>query len=171
MFFKIIKAYFLRRKVKQMLLSYELTSNSDKIKTIGLFVDETFFSNTNELINEIKSLNSSFDIKILKYSSKKIENSEERNKTLKLNKVSFFGNIKHAETTEFVNTEFDLYLGFYDLHKPLFKMISIQSKAKFKVGINKINKKINHIVIQEKSENYKIITIELFKYLNILNKI
>ncbi|WP_243233374.1 DUF6913 domain-containing protein [Flavobacterium pectinovorum] len=67
--------------------------------------------------------------------------------------------------TEFIETEFDLLISYYDVQKPILKLITNQSKAKFKVGFASIDKNMNRWMINTALVDYKLFVFELFKYL------
>ena len=50
-------------------------------------------------------------------------------------------------------------------------LLSVQSKANFKVGFDTVDKRVNHFILKMLVDQYELFTSELFKYLKILNKI
>jgi hypothetical protein len=50
MFYKIIKNFFLKKNVTKRLLKQKNQLVQQKIATVGLLVDETYFSNTEGLV-------------------------------------------------------------------------------------------------------------------------
>lgn len=77
MFYKILKNFFLKKNVKKRLLNQPLLSKQQKIKTIGVLVDESYFSHTSSLLEEI--LKEGFvkdQVKVLIYKDK-IRSKEE----------------------------------------------------------------------------------------------
>ena len=172
MFLKIIKDFFLRRKIKHSLENYQLEYNTSKIKTIGIIIDESFFTETPVFLSQIRAVfPNDVAFSVLIYTDKSSNKLENKNEILNRSKISLTGSINHETTKQFLLTEFDLLLSFYDIHKPILKLLSIKSKSKFKVGLNKVNKKINHFVIQSVTTNYASIIVELIRYLKIVNKI
>jgi hypothetical protein len=81
------------------------------------------------------------------------------------------GTIGDVVVTEFIQTEFDLLVSYYEIEKVILLLITNRSKAKFKVGFSSIDKRFNHLTITTRIGNYSIFAHELFKYLKILNKI
>ena len=53
MFYTIIKNFFIKKIVTKRLLKQQSFLGHTKIATIGILVDETFFSNTTKLIEQI----------------------------------------------------------------------------------------------------------------------
>ena len=72
---------------------------------------------------------------------------------------------------DFIETPFDLLVNYYDVNKSGLLLLSTKSKAKFKVGFDTVDKRVNHFIIKTLVENYNEFVLELFKYLKILNKI
>ena len=172
MFYKIIKNFFLKKNVKKRLLNSPSISKQEKIKTIGLLVDESYFSKTASLIDEI--LLQGFEknqIVVLVYKDK-IKAKEIRNELFVSRKnITISGEINNPEVNKFLEEPFDLLINYYDVSKFPILLLSIKSKAKFKVGFDTIDKRVNHFIIKEFVDNYKEFTLEVFKYLKILNKI
>ena len=53
MFYKILKKFFFKKNVNNRLQKQEPIFTHQKIKTIGLLVDEDYFLNTTGLVDEI----------------------------------------------------------------------------------------------------------------------
>jgi hypothetical protein len=85
--------------------------------------------------------------------------------------ISFGGLFKSERVTNFTEQYFDLLISYYDIQKPTLLLVTRSSKAKFKVGFQTIDKRVNHLVINTVAENYSEFITELFKYLKILKKI
>ena len=78
---------------------------------------------------------------------------------------------KSERVTNFTEQSFDMLISYYDIQKPTLLLVTRSSKAKFKVGFQTIDKRVNHLVINTIAENYSEFISELFKYLKILKKI
>ena len=55
MFYNIIKNFFLKKNVTKRLLKEKNQLVQQKITTVGLLVDETYFSNTEGLVDQLIS--------------------------------------------------------------------------------------------------------------------
>ena len=137
-----------------------------------MLVDETYFSNTASLVEAISSQGFRKEqITILVYKDK-IKSKEVINEPfLSLKNISISGEINKPEVVDFLEKPFDLLINYYDVNKYGILLLSIKSKANFKVGFDTVDKRVNHFIIKELVDNYKEFTSELFKYLKILNKI
>ena len=172
MFYNIIKNFFLKKNVTKMLTNQNSFGSNEKIVTVGVLVDESYFSETNQLIERIVSQGVEVaNITVLIYKDK-IKNKEEINEPfLSLKNISISGEFDKKDVNEFINKPFDLLINYYDINKSSLLLLSTKSKAKFKVGFDSVDKRVNHFIIKSLVENFNEFVLELFKYLKILNKI
>jgi hypothetical protein len=142
------------------------------VLTVGILVDETYFNETSQLVERIISLGiQENNISILVYKDK-IKKKEEINEPfLSLKNISISGDIDKKEVNDFIDKQFDLLVNYYDVNKSALLLLSTKSKAKFKVGFDTVDKRVNHFIIKTLIEDYNEFVLELFKYLKILNKI
>lgn len=172
MFYRILKEFFLKKVVSKGLLGYKLEDSEDKIKTIGILVDESESLNREAILKELKSYSldvETIDVLVFKEKIKAKEVIEEPFYTLK--DLSLSGKVNKVEVQKFIEANFDLLINFYEEPKASLNVIAKKSKAKFKVGLSTIDKRINHLIIDSDLENVKVFTSELIKYLRILNKV
>jgi len=172
MFYKIIKNFFLKKNVTKRLLKEKNQLVQQKITTVGLLVDETYFSNTEGLVEQLISHGIEKDkITVLIYKDKIKSKELIASPFLSLKNFSFAGEIDKTEVINFLDTPFDLLINYYDINKYALLLLSIKSKANFKVGFDSVDKRVNHFIIKTLVDEYEMFTLELFKYLKILNKI
>ena len=172
MFYKIIKNFFLKKNVTKRLLKEKNQLVQQKITTVGLLVDETYFSNTEGLVEQLISQGIEKDkITVLIYKDKIKSKELIASPFLSLKNISFAGEIDNTEVLNFLDTPFDMLINYYDVNKYALLLLSIKSKANFKVGFDTVDKKVNHFIIKTLVDEYEMFTLELFKYLKILNKI
>ncbi len=172
MFYKIIKIFFLKKNVTKRLLKQKDQLVKKKITSVGLLVDESYFSNTEALVDRIVLQGIDKEqIKTLVYKDR-IKSKEVLNPPfLSLSDISFTGEINKKEVIDFLETPFDLLINYYDVNKYAMVLLSVQSKANFKVGFDTVDKRVNHFILKMLVDQYELFTSELFKYLKILNKI
>lgn len=172
MFYNIIKNFFLKKNVAKRLTNQNLLASNDKVITVGILVDETYFSETGQLVERIISQGIAADkVSVLVYKDK-IKKKEVINEPyLSLKNISLSGEINKKEVSDFIETPFDLLVNYYDVNKSALLLLSSKSKAKFKVGFDTVDKRVNHFIIKTMVENFNEFVLELFKYLKILNKI
>ena len=172
MFYNIIKNFFIKKNVTKKLVTYNAFASNEKVVTVGVLVDESYFSQTQQLLDKIVSQGIDVsNISLLVYKDK-IKKKEEINEPfLTLKDVSISGEIAIESVNDFIKTPFDLLINYYDVNKSSLLLLSIKSKAKFKVGFDTVDKRVNHFIIKSLVENFDEFVLELFKYLKILNKI
>ena len=172
MFYKIIKNFFLKKIVSKWLLKQKDQLVQQKITTVGLIVDETYFSNTAGLVEQLISQGIEKEkITVLIYKDKIKSKELIASPFLALKNISLAGEIDKPEVVNFLDTPFDLLINYYDVNKYVLLLLTIKSKANFKVGFDTVDKRVNHFIIKTLVDQYEMFTLELFKYLKILNKI
>jgi hypothetical protein len=172
MFLKYIKDYFLKRILKNKLHNVKSISSTDSIQTIGLLIDESYFSEKEVLLKEIMAngiLESS--IKIIVYRDKLRKNESYSQPTFSIKHLNWNAEITNPTVNDFINEKFDLLISYYDVEKAILLNITHNSKALFKVGFSSVDKRLNHLMINTNAENHTVFVHELFRYLKILNKI
>lgn len=172
MFLKFLKNFILKRKLKNSLLNVNNNSSTDKIVTVGIVTDESYFKDRESLVQELVSNGiEPGNIKILIYKDKIKKNEESAYPIFSLNNVNWEGVVTKEEVKEFAETNFDMLISYYDIEKAALLLVTQQVKANFKVGFSTIDKRLNHFMINTIAENYHVFSNELFRYLKILNKI
>jgi hypothetical protein len=172
MFIKYIKELSLKKILKSSLHNVKPSVATTPIQTIGIFIDESYFSEkellTKELVaNGIQESN----IKMIVFKDKIKKNETFSQPTFCNKDLSWKGDFSPTFVSEFINTPFDMLISYYDTEKAPLLLITHHSKALFKVGFSTVDKRLNHLMINTNAENYKVFTHELFRYLKILNKI
>lgn len=172
MFYTIIKNFFLKKNVIKRLATQNLIASNDKVLTIGVLVDETYFAETSQLVERIISQGiQKNNISIIVYKDKIKKKDVLNEPYFSLKNISISGEIDKKGVIDFLETPFDLLINYYDVNKYVLLLLSSKSKAKFKVGFDTVDKRINHFIIKTLVEDYNEFVLELFKYLKILNKI
>ena len=172
MFNTILKRFFLKKRVAKKLQKQQPPLEQQKITTIGVIVDEAYFADATILVNEINKYGFKEEqIQVLVFRDKNKSKELIKEPFLTPRNISIMGEISKPEVLAFLENPFDLLINYYDISKFSLMILSIRSKANFKVGFDAIDKRVNHLIIKGEVENYKEYTAELFKYLKILNKI
>ncbi len=172
MFLNYIKNFFLKYTLKNKWQEVSSLATTNTIRTVGLLLDETNFFKKESLIQEL--ISSGFlesNITVIVY--KEVINKKETQSRYTFNTavLSWNGEIADTVVSQFIQTEFDLLVSYYETEKAILLLITNNSKAKFKVGFSSIDKRLHHLTITTGIENYTIFVHELCKYLKILNKI
>ena len=172
MFLNYFKNFYIKKYVKNKLSNVTNLFQNDKVTTVGILVDETLFNKKEALIDQL--INNGIDvnnIRLLVFKDK-IQKKETYNYPIfSQSDLSLIGKIINKDAEAFIAEPFDLLINYYDVEKVSLIIATNESKAKFKVGFETIDKRLNHFIIESKIEDYGIFVTELFKYLKILNKI
>ena len=171
MFLNFLKKFLLKRKLKKAFSFINDAFSAEKIKTVGVLVDETYFENKTQLVQDLVANGiKEDDISLLLYHDK--DKKRDINfASFSLKGVSWKGIIDNQDVVDFKARNFDLLISYYDVEKVPLLLVTQRSQAGFKVGFSSIDKRLNHLMIETTAENSSVFIAELFKYLKILNKI
>ncbi|AEH02805.1 hypothetical protein [Lacinutrix sp. 5H-3-7-4] len=149
-----------------------VNSSDSKIKSVGVII------NIDEMI-DYKWFDSLF--KTLKIESSNCEiiaftkekTIEENNffNSFNKNSIGWKGNIKNESLKSFLSKEYDILISYYLEASMHLKLLTVKSKANFKVGILHEDERLNDLIIKTPVKAYNTFEKELLKYLTILNKI
>jgi hypothetical protein len=171
MFLNFLKKFFLKRTLRKTYLAQAQFFSTDKIETVGLFIDETYFTDKKELNQGLKANGiQEQNITLLLYHDK--DKKRDFNFTsFSLKNVSWSGTINNQEVIDFKAKKFDMLISYYDVEKPSLLLVTQRSNALFKVGFSNIDKRVNHLMIETTVGESSVFIKELFIYLKKLNKI
>ncbi|OXB08033.1 hypothetical protein B0A81_10885 [Flavobacterium plurextorum] len=166
MFLNYIKEFFVKKSLKNNLNNLKNEVFTSNVQTIGLLVDESKFQYSKELIKELTLYGiASENIKIVAYRDKFKVKETYSEPTFGKNHINWKGEITENFLNEFIETEFDLLISYYEIEKAILMIITNSSKARFKVGFASVDNRLNRWMIKTEIENYKLFIKELFKYL------
>ncbi len=172
MFLNYIKDFWVKKILKNKLHNVKSSSLVTPIKTVGLIIDESYFNQKNELIQELVSNGiQEHNIKVIVFRDKIKKNEVNATPVFSNKHLGWNAHFTDVVVNEFVDTNFDLLISYYDQEKASLLLVTHNSKALFKVGFSSIDKRLNHLMINTNAENFKVFAHELFRYLKILNKI
>jgi hypothetical protein len=172
MFLNYLKDYTTKKIVRSQLSNDNLSPSGAKIESVGLLVDENDFEDREALLEILTSHGLRRDkIKILAYREKIKKTEVFDYPVFTPADISWRGTIQSAEVRQFASSPVDLLINYYDRERASLMLVSQHAQAGFKAGFSSVDKRLNHFMIDTSSQNYKIFTQELFKYLKILNKI
>ncbi len=172
MFLNYIKDFSVKKRLKNSLQNVKTVLTVNSIKTIGLLIDESYFSEINLFRNELLlSGILESNIEVLVYRDRLKKNKSMSQATFSASDLNWNGTISNTAVNDFVDKQFDLLISYYDVEKAVLLVATNNSKAHFKVGFAAINKRFNDLMINTNAENYKVFSHEVFRYLKILKKI
>ena len=166
MFLNYIKEFFVKKTLNKNLNNFKNEVFTSNIQTIGLLIDESAFGHSKDLINELVLQGiAPQNIKVVAYRSKFKEKETYSIPTFGNKHINWQGEITADFLNEFIKTEFDLLISYYDSENAILMSVTNKSKAKFKVGFASVDERLNHWMINTALENYRLFVFELFKYL------
>ena len=172
MFLYKIKDFWTKKNVKKRLSNVKHNSSNNYIKKVGLLIDESYFFEKDKLINElINNGIQSQNIELLVFRDKIKKNEVFDYSVFSSKDIGWNEAFNTNQITTFVNSKFDLLISYYDIEKAPLLLVTLNSKADFKVGFSSVDMRLNQFMIDTNAENYKVFVTELFKYLKILNKL
>ncbi|WP_034057858.1 DUF6913 domain-containing protein [Lacinutrix jangbogonensis] len=161
-----------KKYINSQLKKRIVPNSNTKVKYIGVIF------NADEIINKLdfkvlaEVLNIIEDnIKIIAFKTKVKDEEHVFNPTFSLKHLGRKGAIKDKVLQQFLNTEFDVLISYYKQDFTPLKVLTVTSKAKFKVGVLEADERLNDLIIKTRIDDFITFTSELKKYLNILNKI
>jgi len=166
MFLNYIKEFFVKKSLNVNLNKEKSEVFTKNVQTIGLLIDESNFEYSEALIKELTLHGiASENIKVVAYRGKFREKEVYSRPTFGKKHIDWKGEIKEVFLNEFVNSEFDLLLSYYNVENSILMLITSKSKAKFKVGFSAVDQRLNRLMISTELGNYKLFVSELFRYL------
>jgi hypothetical protein len=172
MILKAFKEKSNKKYLKKMLSERKVYVDGSKLESIGVIL------NVDELVDFELFGNLAADLnvhpnrlKIIAYSS---QNKDEFNSwDLCFNPKDFgwSGSIKNVELQAFLDTKFDALVSYYTHEDLELKLMTVASKAQFKIGIMQTDTRLNDLIIKTQVNEFEVFSGELLKYLMILNKI
>ncbi|WP_264551267.1 DUF6913 domain-containing protein [Flavobacterium sp. N2038] len=166
MFLNYIKEFCVKKSLKKNLRISKNEVFTSNAQTIGLLIDESDSLYSKELMTELVSHGiAQKNIKIVTYRDKFEKKKEYSELTFGKKHMNWKGEVTEVFLNEFIETEFDLLISYYEKEKPILMLITSMSKAKFKVGFSSVDARLNRLMIDTAIGNYKLFVSELFMYL------
>jgi hypothetical protein len=171
--FKFIrfKRFFLKKHFKKVLL--EKGNNrvvcQKEIKTVGIITTEEI-SNWVSIKEEVEKLLNVKNVKIYSFRpDKKKQVVFYKHFTKK--DFGWRGTVQQPSFKIFIDTPFDLLIGYFSKNNLYLESAVLQSSATFKVGISNVNQQLYDMEIAEVPSKTEGFLLELKKYLIVLKKI
>ncbi|TVZ55422.1 hypothetical protein OD91_0670 [Lutibacter sp. Hel_I_33_5] len=156
----------------QKLLEQKLkdkTSYTKEIKSVGILTTDEISSDYNLQFHIEKILNVR-NSKIYSFRKHDKDNPESY-KHFSDQEISKSGKILDVSFKSFIEHPFDLLICFFDKKNVFLEYTALLSEAQFKAGIANVNKELYDLQVICKSDNIEDFTVELKKYLQILNRL
>lgn len=177
MFLKGVTDQFKQRsgqKRLKELKEHPLTSSnrSAGIRSLGCIVDLDKFEKADvfyEFLDEFSLRPNA--VKIIGYKKYYDKNSPYATPVFSDKDLGWKGAIENSYALEFLNREYDVLVNYFDEENLLLSLMSIQTKARIKVGFSQTGKAFNDLMINAPLTDFKLFKSELKKYLAVLKEI
>ena len=169
---KRIQKIFIRKNITKNLKKRTMFGINDSLKTIGFLVNEEdhidfeiFFDISNALGVQQK------DTKIFSFTDIKTKTPTLIQNKIFSNHFNWRGEINNNNALDFLNTQLDVLVSYYDTKNNYLNLMTSKSKAKFKVGFNGVDNRLFDLIINVDPQKNLDVKGELLKYFKVLNKI
>ncbi|MCL5246175.1 hypothetical protein M4I21_10180 [Cellulophaga sp. 20_2_10] len=142
------------------------------ISKIGCIVDlDSFADGTvfNEFIKEFSLQPNA--LKIIGYKKEQDKNSPYSTPVFSEEDLGWGAKIENSYALEFLDNEYDLLINYYAEDNLLLQLMTVQAKARLKVGFGEVDEKLNDLILNVPIKDFSIFKKELGKYLSVLNEI
>jgi len=170
--FDKLKRKSLKKKIDKNLIDRDLSQRNTALRTLGFLVNEDLFQNFEMLYQYSTELGlQRKDIKIYTFKEVKKKIPTLRQNQINNKHFSWTGEILNQNAIEFLDTPFDVLVGYYSEENEFLEIMMSRSKAKFRVGFAKSDKRLLDLIIDVDPMNFERFKKEFKKYLSVLNKI
>ena len=161
-----------KKYLNKLLSERHINVTDNKVESLGVILNIDEVNDFEWFINLAEYLKVHPNkLKIITFSLNKKEDLNSWDLCFNPKDFGWKGNIKNVELQSFLDTKFDVLVSYYEKEVLELKLITARSKAKFKVGILQTDERLNDLIIKTNLKQFGLFKEEIFKYLNILNKI
>ncbi|HET8735369.1 MAG TPA: hypothetical protein VFM69_02105 [Pricia sp.] len=142
------------------------------IRSVGCIVDLDSFGDANrfyDFVEEYKLRPNA--VKIIGYKSQYDNSSPYSTPVFSDRDLGWNGNIENSYALEFLSREYDLLVNYYTVENLLIQLMSIKTRARFRVGFKNVDQVYNDLIMDVPMQDFKTFKTELKKYLGVLNEI
>ena len=170
--FKRIQKIFFTRNIKKNLKKRTMFGVNDSLTTIGFLVNEEEHINFDIFFDMSIALGvQQKDTKIFSFLDIKTKTPTLIQNRIYSNHFNWRGEINNNNALDFLNTQLDVLVSYYDTKNNYLNLMTSKSKAKFKVGFNGVDNRLFDLIINVDPQTNLDVKSELLKYFKILNKI
>ena len=170
MIFKSLHNKLLSKKIEKSLteLSKDYRIKPNPIKTLACIVDPSFPISIDNFIDLSNSLGlKEKDFKIITFQRNRNIFNVFSSLNMTPECVSFYGNLNGKDSLEFISFEYDLLINFFKSNRFL-TLLSSKTNAKFRVGFESVDSRLNDLIFSEKIKKYNDFKNEIIKYLKMI---
>ena len=170
--FKRIQKIFFTRNINKNLKKRTMFGVNDSLTTIGFLVNEEEHINFDIFFDMSIALGvQQKDTKIFYFTDIKTKTPTLIQNKILSNHFNWRGEINNNNALDFLNTQLDVLVSYYDTKNNYLNLMTSKSKAKFKVGFNGVDNRLFDLIINVDPQKNLDVKGELLKYFKVLNKI
>ena len=170
--FKRIQKIFFTKNITKNLKKRTMFGVNDSLTTIGFLVNEEDHINLDIFFDMSLALGvQQKDTKIFSFTDIKTKTPTLIQNKIFSNHFNWRGEINNNNALDFLNTQLDVLVSYYDTKNNYLNLMTSKSKAKFKVGFNGVDNRLFDLIINVDPQKNLDVKSELLKYFKILNKI
>ncbi|WP_132218787.1 DUF6913 domain-containing protein [Mariniflexile fucanivorans] len=172
MILKGFKEKSIKKHINKLLSERYVNVSAKKVESLGIIfnLDEVDnFEQFNVLSSCLKVMPNR--LKVIAFSSNKKETLKSWDVCFNPDDFGWNGVVKSGELQTFLNTKFDVLISYYEADITELKLLTVKSKAEFKIGLLQIDERLNDLIIKTNLKEFNVFKDEVFKYLTILKKI
>lgn len=142
------------------------------ISAVGCIVDLDSFDDANLFYDFVEDYNLRPNaVKIIGYKRYYDKNSPYSTPVFSDKDLGWNGNIENSYALEFLSKEYDLLVNYYTAENLLIQLMSIKTRARFRVGFKDVDRVYNDLILDAPLKDFATFRKELKKYLGVLNEI
>ena len=142
------------------------------ISAIGCIVDLDNFEDADLFYDFVEDYNLRPNaVKIIGYKRQYDNNSPYSTPVFSDKDLGWNGNIENSYALEFLSREYDLLVNYYHQENLLIQLMSIKTRARFRVGFKDVDRVYNDLILDAPLKDFTTFRQELKKYLGVLNEI
>lgn len=142
------------------------------ISSVGCIVDLDSFGDANRFYDFVEDYKLRPNgVNIIGYKSQYDNSSPYSTPVFSDRDLGWNGNIENSYALEFLSREYDLLVNYYTVENLLIQLMSIKTRARFRVGFKDVDQVYNDLIMDAPLQDFKTFKTELKKYLGVLNEI
>lgn len=166
------KKRILRKNFKRKLyaLAHARVASSKKIQTIAVLTTHELSSQLNILDNLKHRFNTVTVVQMYTF-KKRTKKAATDDGCFTEKDFNWFGGVNNANFQSFLETPFDLVIGYFDEQHLYLELAIFKSSATFKIGFSNVNDALYDMIVHESTENVSVVNGLILKYMKILKKL
>ncbi len=171
MIFKKLKQKSLKKRLDAHLKERDISGINSQVKTIGFLIDEAHTLDLEKFYECFKDFDlQPKDVKVFSFVESKKRLPSLRQNQVQNKDFDWKGILHNQNAQEFLDTEFDVLIGYYSGPHEIMDLLVAASKAKFKAGFQGADERLYDLLLDLPFKDFTLFKSELKKYLLVLGK-